>query len=1858
MKKTLLFSFLFFVISFVSFGQTVTKTYVTATTPKTFTVPAGVTTVVVECWGGGGAGGGSTNAVGATARTGGGGGGGAYAKSNLTVAPTNVLDATVGAAGTAASGASGGNGGFSTVSINGTSASGLIYAAGGSGGTGNTSGGNPILGGTGGTTGNVGGVQVIAGGNGGNGESNNGADSGVGGTGSGPTGGTGGAIVGGSGNTAAGNPGSLYGGGGSGGRTSQTAGNRAGGAGAAGKVVISYDCPTSAGTLSGNQYICTYGSTSTTFASTVPGGTWTISPSGIASINSSTGAITATANGTATVTYTIPSTTDCPTARTVTRTIYVTNGPGGAPSNLAGSQTQCQSSTTSYTISAVQGSYAYNWSYSGTGATITPAADGLSASVTFSASATSGNIQVTSTNACGTSGPSSLFVTIAQTSNGGTLPSASGCPNTYITYLNLTGYIGSVIRWESSTDNFVSNTTTINNTNNGIDVQNLTQTTYYRAVVRNSPCTNISYSTVSTITIGSTSYTVGSASSSPNVCINTAITNITHSTTGATGISNNGVSGANGLPAGVSASFASNTITISGTPTAAGTFNYNISLIGGCGNATNATGTITVRTNTVTAASSSPNVCINTAITNVTHTTTGATGIANNGIAGANGLPAGVSASWASNTITISGTPTASGIFSYSIPLNGGCGTVNATGTITVNANKAVGAASASPNVCINTAITAFTHTTTGGVTGIANNGVAGANGLPAGVSASWASNTITISGTPTASGTFSYSIPVNGCGSTAVNATGTITVRINTVTAASSSPTTCINTAITNITHTTTGATGIANNSVAGANGLPAGVSASWATNTITISGTPTASGNFTYSIPLNGGCGTVNATGTITVNANKAVGAASSSPNVCINTAITNVTHTTTGSVTGIANNGVAGANGLPAGVSASWASNTITISGTPTASGTFSYSIPVNGCGATAVNATGTITVNAITAITVQPTAPAAACSGSGTQTISVTAVGSTLTYVWKKDGTAVTNGGGVNGQGTNTLTLTNPTTTNVGNYTVEVSGSCGSTVISNAVAVSVITTDRGRTHGGRHICYGTQPNKLTLANADAPNQGAAYSYPEKVVRWEYSDDNNVTWVPIAGTANLIEYQPTELLYAKRAYRAVAQTSGCPQGFAAIETSFDIDPLSTVTFTSQAGTSTCTGTNVVYTTQGGQANYTWTISGNSGSDYTITGGGIGTGSNTVTLRWLTTGSKTVTVNYRNSNGCSAASPASSTTTVETSYTAPVPGTIVRPTCLVPTGSVTLSGLPNSGTLLFNGPNSTNGTYSISGTGTMTVSGLVPGDYSFAIQSNCGSVYSSVVTIQSANKWNGTTWSSGSDPTLNDILEFDANYSLDKDINGCSCKIASGANVTIKSGRTLTVTNALNVNSGGSLTFDNNASLVQTANVVNTGNITYKRSTTPINRYDYVYWSIPVTATPGMTLHDLSPTTLADKYQSFNPSSGWVISYNGTQVMTPGQGYIVRGPQENVSAAVFQASFTGVPNNGDFTITTVATKWHLIGNPYPSAISANKLITDAGTGALYFWTHSNQPDKDTDGNATYNYDPDDYSVYTLSGSTGTSNGPAASGKIAAGQGFFFKASTGSDVVFTNSMRIPGENSQFFKTAADIERNRVWLNMSTTTGLFKQALIGYIEGATNSWDQNYDAATLNGSAYLDFYSLNDAKKLTIQGRGLPFEDTDLVPLGYKTSVAGEFTIAIDHTDGLLNDQAVYLEDKVTSKVHDLKAGNYKFTTEIGTFTDRFVLRYTNKTLGTGDFENAKDGLLVSVKDKAIKVTSSKENIKEVNIYDITGKLLYSKNKIGTTELSISNLQSADQVLLVKVILENDSATTRKIIFK
>jgi len=913
----------------------------------------------------------------------------------------------------------------------------------------------------------------------------------------------------------------------------------------------------------------------------------------------------------------------------------------------------------------------------------------------------------------------------------------------------------------------------------------------------------------------------------------------------------------------------------------------------------------------------------------------------------------------------------------------------------------------------------------------------------------------------------------------------------------------------------------------------------------------------------------------------------------------------------------------------------------------------------CGASSINSTPVFVDMTSAVITTQPTAPTAVCSGNGVRTISVTATGSSLAYSWRFNGNPITNGGAFSGATTNTLTITNPLAANAGNYSVVVTGACSSSVTSNAVALTVnaLPTPTFTAQPGSPTCVGTDVTYTTQSGMT----NYVWGFPG-VLNTNYSiisggstNDNTVTLRYLTAGSKTVTINYTN-------------GNGCTATAATSSNAITVNALPVITTQPQA-LALCEGQNGSFTvtTSASSPTYQWEYSNSASGPWTITNGAAGvSGHNTATLA-LTSVQLGYSGYYVRCTVTSATCNTISNVvmlTVNPLPTAPSAGTTTNETCTVQ-GSVVLSNLP-AGSWTINQSGSSSRTISGSGN-TYTVTGLAAGTYTFTVSNGtCTSTSTGSVVISDSTTatWNGTAWVGGVTPdnTKRIVITSAASQPFTANTTGCSLTINAGVNVVVPAGVTLTITNAVTTN--GSLTFNNNSSLVQTTNAVNTGNITYLRNTQQVRRYDFTYWSSPVTATPAFTLANLSPATLGDKYYSFNSSSGWVINYNGTLPMEKGIGYIVRAPQtfDIVNSSIYTASFVGVPNNGDVTIPAASNSWNLIGNPYPSAIDANLLMSsNSNIGSLYFWMHNSPPNGSVVGDAKYNYTANDYAVFNATGGVTTSN-PAQTptGFIAAGQAFFSNTGVGTNITFTNNMRVSGNNSQFYKPATtnSIEKNRIWLNISNKEGAFKQTLLGYVGGATNNWDLQYDAITLDGNTYIDFYSINDNTSLTIQARALPFENTDVVPMGYKTTVAGEFTIAIDHTDGLFNDQAIYLEDKKNNAIHDLKASDYKFNTAAGTFADRFTLRYTNKNLGTGDFENAEYGLLISVKDKVIKATSSKENITEITVYDVTGKLLYNRKKIGAAEFSISNLLAADQVLVVKAALENNAQITRKIIFK
>ena len=398
----------------------------------------------------------------------------------------------------------------------------------------------------------------------------------------------------------------------------------------------------------------------------------------------------------------------------------------------------------------------------------------------------------------------------------------------------------------------------------------------------------------------------------------------------------------------------------------------------------------------------------------------------------------------------------------------------------------------------------------------------------------------------------------------------------------------------------------------------------------------------------------------------------------------------------------------------------------------------------------------------------------------------------------------------------------------------------------------------------------------------------------------------------------------------------------------------------------------------------------------------------------------------------------------------------------------------------------------------------------------------------------------------------------------------------------------------------------------------------------------------------------------------------------MDPGTGYIIRAPQTydlNVPAP-YVGTFFGVPNNGTIPTNIIvgAGTINLIGNPYPSAIDADLFLSDSVNdpilgGAIYLWTH-NSPI------SSNNYVFDDYAIYTLAGGVGTTQAPNSgtgnntvpTGYIAAGQGFMIEgsipASTNS-VYFRNSMRVVGNNSQFYRLGSDdknaartssIEKHRVWLEVFNNEGAYKQALVGYIENATNAFDK-YDGKVFDIGNPVLLYTMVENEKLGIQARTLPFDVNDTVPLGFKSTSNGNFEIRLSDFDGLFENQNVYLEDLYLNTIHDLKLSNYSFVTTEGTFENRFVLRFTNSTLHSDQNIFSDNSVIIYKQNKDIVVSSSGVAIDSLVIHDVRGRQLFSENRINKNEFVVSNLNSSQQVLIVTATSVDGQKITKKIIY-
>ncbi|WP_430401127.1 LamG-like jellyroll fold domain-containing protein [Flavobacterium sp.] len=517
----------------------------------------------------------------------------------------------------------------------------------------------------------------------------------------------------------------------------------------------------------------------------------------------------------------------------------------------------------------------------------------------------------------------------------------------------------------------------------------------------------------------------------------------------------------------------------------------------------------------------------------------------------------------------------------------------------------------------------------------------------------------------------------------------------------------------------------------------------------------------------------------------------------------------------------------------------------------------------------------------------------------------------------------------------------------------------------------------------------------------------------------------------------------------------------------------------------------------------------------------------------------------------------------------------------------------------------------------------------------------------------WNGTIWSNGFPDATKQVI-FNGNYT-GIGFSACSVQVNGTSIVLINSDETLHVQGIVTVAATATLEFQNNAYLVQVSNVTNIGNIKMHRESAPMIRLDYTAWSSPVS---GQNLLNFSPLTLTNRFYTYEPSgtttvSAWIpVADPSSTNFTTGQGYLIRSAN-NWNATVlspYSGLFEGVPNNGDITIP-VTVGYNLLGNPYPSPIDNFQFITQnqgLGVNTLYYWTHTVPASGGV-------YPLNNYASYSKAGGVAAAaGGYKPVGLTQVGQGFISNINSVGNVGFKNNLRQAQSSGQFFRSESTIERHRIWLNLSDATNEYNQMMIAYMTGATNGFDQGIDGLIFTNSN-TNIASILNNERYVIQGRTLVFEDNDEVPLSFTANQDGNYKISLDSFDGLFESQEIYIWDKLVNIKHDIKQSEYNFNSNAGTFNERFSIVYKNGLLSNEDFEGSNNLIVFINSSNQIIIEDSKNYLETVEIYDVSGRQLFSKNGISSNEFNVLN-SFGNQVLLVRVTNENGIVLTKKVL--
>jgi photosystem II stability/assembly factor-like uncharacterized protein len=422
--------------------------------------------------------------------------------------------------------------------------------------------------------------------------------------------------------------------------------------------------------------------------------------------------------------------------------------------------------------------------------------------------------------------------------------------------------------------------------------------------------------------------------------------------------------------------------------------------------------------------------------------------------------------------------------------------------------------------------------------------------------------------------------------------------------------------------------------------------------------------------------------------------------------------------------------------------------------------------------------------------------------------------------------------------------------------------------------------------------------------------------------------------------------------------------------------------------------------------------------------------------------------------------------------------------------------------------------------------------------------------------------------------------------------------------------------------------------------GNFIVKRNKPENQPQDfYNAWASPIKQAHSDMLPNNQGLTSLRLGASSNP--GHLITTSGP--ITNKRGYLAK----NVS----QARFEGLVNSG-YTSQSIVNDakfggghFNFLGNPYPSAISAQSFIQDNQdkllNGGIYLW------------NQEYSYDsinsPSNFTAINYTGSSQFGmNLNVQDVSIPSVQGFGINAAYNTRVEFNNQQR--NDTNSEFKNSNTLEnQENIWIGLNVGNRQ-KSILVAFGENATHEVDFYFDAPAYTTQSDVHFASLINNQPMLINS--LPSEDYEIiVPLEINTHVVGDLSFQVLGTDNFSDKREVYIKDKKFGTL-SLITKNFRYFFSLlspAYINDRFELVFRNTVSSIAEY--AKKVYRWNTPESGVLyINNLSDQILEYRIIALNGATITSgkiDQRFGVTEnissgIYLLNIGNTSETILVK----------------